>query len=593
VTTDQIILFVILGAVMVFLIWGKWRYDVVAFVALLVAAFAGIVPSSETFSGFGHPATFVIASVLIISRGLSNAGVVSILARIVTGRAKTLTSHIFVMSGLAGALSAMMNNVGALALLMPVDLQAAKKAKRSASLTLMPLSFASILGGLVTLIGTPPNIIIAAYREEALGEPYSMFDFTPVGAACALAGIAFMVLYGWRLIPEGRSGATDTSSFDLEGYLAEARVPEGTPLIGRKVRDLDKEAQAFEVEILGLVRRGKRLAGMARHAEIGEGDLLILDGGPDDLADAMDGWKLEHAAVKDKSTSLLTTEDVNVLEVVVPLDARVAGRSTMSLRLKYRFGVHLLAIARKGKRFRERLRHLTVEPGDVLLLQGNANELPEVIKWLGCLPLAERKVPSGQRGSALLCGGIFAVAILLASLEILYLPVALSAAAIAMVLLKIVPLRELYETVEWPVIVLIGSMIPIGAALETTGGTALIAESIVKLGGGYHPAILLTLLMVVTMTLSDVMNNTATAVVAAPIAVQIAQGMNLSPDPFLMGVAVAASCAFLTPIGHKNNTLIMGPGGYRFGDYWRMGLPLELIVLAVAVPTILFFWPLA
>ncbi len=592
VTNDQILLFVILGAVMVFLIWGRWRYDLVAFVALLVAACSGIVPSGETFSGFGHPATVVIAAVLIISRGLSNAGVVNILARAVAGRAKTLTSHIFVMSGLAGTLSAMMNNVGALALLMPVDLKAAKKAKRSAALTLMPLSFASILGGLVTLIGTPPNIIIAAFREQALGEPYSMFDFTPVGSACAVAGIAFMVLYGWRLIPEGRAGATDTKSFELEGYLAEASVPEGSTLIDQKLRELDTEAQGFEIDIVGLIRHGQRLPGMARHMEIKAGDLLVLEGGPEDIANAMEGWKLKHAVIKGASTNLLQSEDVNVVEVVVPPDSRVSGRSTMSLRLKYRFGVNLLAIARKGKRFRERLRHVAIQPGDVLLLQGNANELPEVIDWLGCLPLAERKVPAGQRGSALLCGGIFALAILLASLEILYLPVALAAAAVAMVLLGIVPLRELYETVEWPVIVLIGSMIPIGAALETTGGTELIAGSIVELAGGFHPAVLLTLLMVITMTLSDVMNNTATAVVAAPIAVEIATRMKMNPDPFLMGVAVAASCAFLTPIGHKNNTLIMGPGGYHFGDYWRMGLPLELIVLAVAVPTILLCWPL-
>ena len=590
--TDQAIVFAILAAVMVLLIWGRWRYDMVAFAALLIAVVAGVVPTDNAFSGFGHPATVIIAMVLIVSRGLSNSGAVDLLTRAISGLARSLTSHILVMSGLAGALSAVMNNVGALALLMPVDLQAARKAKRAAALTLMPLSFASILGGLVTLIGTPPNIIIAAFREDALGAPYRMLDFTPVGAACALAGIAFIATIGWRLIPGDRSGASGTQGFDLEDYIAEARVPEGSKVAGKKLRELDGAAQDAEVDIIGLVRNGKRLPGMARHQEIREGDLLVLEGGPEDIERMIANLKLEHAVVTDSKTSLLSSDDVAVMEVVVPPGARIVGRSTMSLRLKYRFGVHLLGISRRGKRFRERLRQLSVEAGDVLLLQGNANELPDVVRWLGCLPLAERGVPSGQRGSALLCGGIFALAIALASFGLVYLPVALSGAAAAMVFLKIVPPRDIYENVEWPVIVLIGSMIPIGQALEATGGTEVIAAGILALSQGQSPVVVLVLLMVITMTLSDVMNNTATAVVAAPIAIEIARRLDANPDPFLMTVAVAASCAFLTPIGHKNNTLILGPGGYRFGDYWRMGLPLEIIVIAVAVPMILLVWPL-
>ena len=591
-STDQIVVFAILAAVMALLIWGRWRYDLVAFAALLVAVVAGVVPTESAFAGFGHPATVIIAMVLIVSRGLSNSGAVDLLTKAISGLARSLTTHILVMSGLAGALSAVMNNVGALALLMPVDIQAARKAKRAASLTLMPLSFASILGGLVTLIGTPPNIIIAAFREDALGSPYGMFDFTPVGGVCALVGIAFITLIGWRLIPKERAGATDAKAFELEGYIAEARVPEGCKVAGQKLRELDEAAQSAEVDIIGLVRAGKRLPGMARHQEIREGDLLVIEGGPEDIERLIAELKLEHAAITDSVTGLLSSEDVTVMEVVVPPGARIVGRSTMSVRLKYRFGVHLLGISRSGKRFRERLRHVAVEAGDVLLLQGNANELPDVVRWLGCLPLAERGVPSGQRGSALLCGGIFALAILLASLGLVYLPVALSGAAAAMVFLKIVPPRDIYENVEWPVIVLIGSMIPIGQALETTGGTAVIASGILSLAQGYSAVVVLLLLMIITMTLSDVMNNTATAVVAAPIALEIARGLDANPDPFLMTVAVAASCAFLTPIGHKNNTLILGAGGYKFGDYWRMGLPLEILIIAVSIPMILLVWPL-
>jgi di/tricarboxylate transporter len=579
VTAEQIIIFAILAVVMVLLVWGRWRYDLVAFTALLVAVASG-------------PATVVIAMVLLVSRGLSNSGVVDILARVLMGAAKTLTSHILVMSGLAAALSAMMNNVGALALLMPVDIQAAKKAKRPASLTLMPLSFATILGGLVTLIGTPPNIIIAAYRQDVLGEPFAMFDFTPVGGACALVGVVFVALLGWRLIPRDRAAATDAADFDLEGYIAEVRVPKDAKIIGKKVRELDPLVEDYEIGVIGLVRHGKRLPGMARHAEIQPGDLLVVEAGPDDIERMIGGLKLEHAAVTESKTGLLASEDVALSEVVVPPNARVAGRSTMSLGLKYRFGVHLLGVSRQGRRFHDRLRHLVIEPGDVLLLQGNANELPDVVAWLGCLPLAARGVQAGQRGRAWLCAGIFALAIALAAAGILYLPIALACAAAAMVFLRIVPLREVYEQVEWPVIVLLGSMIPIGAALETTGGTGLIAQAILQLSAGFSPAMVLVLLMVITMTLSDVMNNTATTVVTAPIAFDIANRLGVNADPFLMTVAVAASCAFLTPIGHKNNTLIMGPAGYRFGDYWRMGLPLEILVIAVAVPMILLVWPL-
>lgn len=591
-SADQIFLFVILGVVMAMLVWGRLRYDLVAFVALLAAVIVGVVPSAEAFGGFGHPATIVIAMVLVVSRGLSNAGVVDLLARTVSGWARSLTSHVMVMAGLAGALSAVMNNVGALALLMPVDLKAAQKAKRAASLTLMPLSFASILGGLVTLIGTPPNIIIAAYREQAVGAPFSMFDFAPVGAVTAIAGILFVAFVGWRLIPKDRGAATGAKGFELEGYISEGRVSKDSPIIDKKVRELDALAAEHEIDIVGLVRRGKRMPGMARHTEIREHDLLVMEGGPQDIEEAMRALGLEHAVITQDKTNLLSSEDVVVAEVVVAPGANIAGRSAASVGLKQRRGVHLLGLSRNGRRFRDRLRNVKLRAGDVLLLQGNANELPEVVKWLGCLPLAERGVKVGQQRSALLASGLFAAAIAAASFGLVALPVALSATAAAMVLLRIVPLRDVYTCIEWPVIVLIGSMIPIGAALESTGCTQLIVDGLLNVTEGYSPVVVLVLLMGVTMTLSDVMNNTATAVVVAPIAVAVATRLNVSPDPFLMGAAISASCAFLTPIGHKNNTLILGPGGYHFGDYWRMGLPLELIVLAVSVPMILWVWPL-
>lgn len=589
-TTDQAMLFGLLFFVFVFLIWGRWRYDLVAFVALLIGILAGLVPKADAFSGFGHPATVIIAMVLVISRGLSNSGVIELLARYVVDAGRKLASHVAIMSGLAAALSAVMNNVAALALLMPVDLQAAKKSGRSPSLSLMPLSFASILGGMITLIGTPPNIIIAEFRGDALGEPYRMFDFAPVGLACAIVGVAYVALIGWRLLPADRRAANSTEElFDLADYIAEVRVPEGSDVIGKQVRDLDELADKAGVDIIGLIRRGKRMAGIGRTAEIKAGDILAIEASPDSLEEAIGILGLEYVG---KGGGRLESESLTLTELVVSESSRLAGRSSMDVRLLYRYRVALVGVSRQGQRFRENIRKLTIKAGDVILLLGNEERLADVTGRLHLLPLVDRGQRVIQREKVWLAVGLFLSAIAAASVGVVYLPIALGCVAAAYVFFNIVPVRDVYQSIEWPVIVLLGSMIPIGSALQATGGTALIANGIVDISAGYSPAVVLLLLVIVTMTLSDVMNNTATAVIAAPIAIEIATRLNVSPDPFLMGVAVAASCAFLTPIGHKNNTLIMGPGGYHFGDYWRMGLPLEILIIVISVPTILAVWPL-
>ncbi|MGB5334738.1 MAG: SLC13 family permease [Woeseiaceae bacterium] len=589
-TADQLTLFSLLFFVFVFLIWGRWRYDLVAFVALLVAILTGLVPTGEAFSGFGHPATVIIALVLVVSRGLSNSGAIEILARYVVDATRKLSTHITVMSGLAAALSAIMNNVAALALLMPIDMQAAKKAGRSPSLSLMPLSFASILGGMITLIGTPPNIVIAEFRGDALGEPYRMFDFAPVGLACAAVGVAYVALFGWRMLPSDRR-AQDAGAelFELADYIVEVRVPEGSSAIGKRVRDLSEQAAKSDVEIIGLTRRGRRMPGLARTAEIREGDILVLEASPDSLEEALGALKLEYVG---KGGGRLEEEDLVLSEAVVQESSRLAGKSAMDIRLLYRYRIALVGVSRQGKRFRENVRKLQLRPGDVLLLLGGEERLADVTGRIGLLPLADRGQRVILREKAWLAVAIFGVAIAAASIGLVYLPIALGCATALYVIFNIVPIRDVYTSIEWPVIVLLGSMIPIGGALQSTGGTSLIAGGIVDLSAGLSPIVVLTLLIIVTMSLSDVMNNTATAVIAAPIAVEMAARLGVNPDPFLMGVAVAASCAFLTPIGHKNNTLIMGPGGYQFGDYWRMGLPLELLIIAVAVPMIVLVWPL-
>jgi len=592
-TQDQAIIFAILGGVFVLFAWGRWRHDLVAFFALLAAAAAGLVPFPEAFLGFGHPATITVALVLILSRALSNAGAIDPLARHLARAAKSEFGHVAGLSGLAAALSAVMNNVGALALLMPVAIQTADKVKRSPALILMPLSFGSILGGLVTLIGTPPNIIVAAYRGEITGAPFAMFDFTPVGATVAAAGVVFISLIGWRLLPKERRGAAgDRALFDLEGYVAEVRVPEGSAAVGMTVAEVEDAARDADSVIVGVLRDGERVLGLARYQPVSAGDVLIVEAAPEDLDGFAAALGLEILGTEGEPAKLLKSRDVEVMEAVVTPRSSIVGSSVLALRLRSRYGVNLLAVSRQGAPIRRRLRSVRLRAGDVLLLQGDAARLADVIADLGCLPLAGRGLQVGRRGNGAVAAAIFAAAVAVAAFGLAPLPFTLAVAALAVVVLDIVPPRELYDAVDWPIVVVLGAMIPIGAALEKTGGTALIADAMLAGAGGLPPAVLLAVLMVVTMTLSDVINNAATAVVTAPIAIGLAERLSVSADPFLMAVAVGASCAFLTPIGHQNNMLILGPGGYRFGDYWRMGLPLEILIVAIAVPMILWVWPL-
>jgi len=590
-TNDQAILFALMASVLGMLLWGKWRYDLVAFAALVVGLLLGVIPVEQAFSGFGHPAVIIIALVLIVSRALSQSGAIEMLTSRVIDSKRPLPLHIASMGFLGAVLSAFMNNVAALALLMPVDIQAANKAKRSPALSLMPLSFATILGGMVTLIGTPPNIVISQYRETALGEAYGMFDFAYVGLGAAIAGLAFVALIGWRLVPTDRSKQNAGNELsNLEGYVVEIGVSEGSSAIGQSIKELSELAEENDVMILGLVRNGNRLPGRALRESIRKGDLLVLEAGPKSVESFATALKLSYSR-SEKHNGVLAGP-LSMVETTVPSESRITTRSALDIRLLYRHGVMLLGVSREGKPFRDRVRKLIIKPGDVLLLMGNENQMDDVINWLGVLPLAPRDLQVTQHDKAWLAISLFGAAILAASFGYVYLTVALAACVVLYLLLKVISLSQAYDSIQGSVLILLASLIPIGAALEQSGGTELIAEVIVSSTHGWPAVAILALLMVVTMTLSDVLNNVATVLVAAPIAVSIATRLEVNPDTLLMGVAVAASCAFLSPIGHKNNTIIMGPGGYRFGDYWRMGLPLEILIIFVSIPLLMVFWPL-
>jgi di/tricarboxylate transporter len=588
-TTEQLLAFAILGLALFLFAWGRWRYDLVAVLALLAVVSAGLIPARDAFMGFAHPAVITVAAVLIISRALQNAGIVDFVVKGIAPLRGRENLQLVAQTAVIAVLSSFMNNVGALALMLPVALRNAYRDDYSPAKSLMPLAFGSLLGGLTTLIGTPPNIIVSAYRAQASGAPFAMFDFTPVGIVVAIAGLAFLVLIGWRLIPRARLATEGEKEFKIADYMTEAKVEQDSKAAGATIFELEAMAEE-DVTILGVVRDEVRRLAPAGSQRVWPGDILILRGDTEALKALMDaaGLKLAQEEVDPKQ---LESEDINIVEAVVGPSSRLIGRTPVSARLRTLHGLNLLALARQGTHVRERLGHVSFRSGDVLLLQGPGKGLMETLADLGCMPLAERDIGIARRQRLLLAAGIFGAAIALTLAGVFPVHVSFLAAAAAMVLVNIIKLDEVYAAIDWPVIVLLAAMFPVGAALEATGSTALIADAILRVTEGVGPAWVLLIVFVATMFLSDVINNNATALLMAPLAATVATRLGVSADPFLMAVAIGASCAFLTPIGHQSNTLVMEPGGYQFGDYWRMGLPLEAVIVAVAMPMLLLVWP--
>jgi di/tricarboxylate transporter len=586
------IVFGVLVAALGLFVWGRFRYDFVALLALLAVVLTGVLPVEQAFSGFGHPAVVTVAAVLVISRALENAGLVDVVVRLLAPLRGNKTLQLVAQTVVVAILSAFMNNVGALALMLPVAMRNAYRDGYAPAGALMPLAFGSLLGGLTTLIGTPPNIIISTFRHRELGEAYSMFTFAPVGGMVALAGVAFVVAVGWRLIPKDRRGAENPENlFEVAEYITELRVPEASKQEGATIEDVEALGED-EAMILGIVSgKSKRLAPRG-YETIKAGDILIVEANSSALAKLLDGSDLVLEEDKKTVTKDLGSEEVSVREAIVGPGSRILGRTPASMRLRTMYGVNLLAIARHGHRMKQRLSQTKLQIGDVLLLQGGSSRIQDLMSEFDILPLAERALKIGRPRRLLLAAAIFFAAIAVVLANLLPVHIAFLSASVALAITNVIKKEEIYQAVDWPVIVLLAAMIPVGNALELTGGTALIAGGILRLTEGFGPVWVLVVLMVGTMLVSDVINNNATAVLMAPVAIELAARLGVNIDSFLMAVAVGASCTFLTPIGHQSNTLVLEPGGYRFSDYWRMGLPLDVIIVSVAVSMILIVWPL-
>ena len=589
--SDQSIVFLLISTTLILFIWGRIRYDLVAFIALISGAIVGVIPTQNVFSGFGHPAVVIIALVLIISRGLVRSGAVEIISSSLSNLTSGVKTHIALMGGISAALSSIVNNVAALAILMPADTQLNKKAKRKPSATLMALAFTSILGGMVTMIGTASNVVIATYRTDVLGAPYSMFDFTAVGLVVATAGVIFIAIFGWRLMPKSINSTSDATDDELREYVSNVLVTEDSPIIDNYLSYLDEICEGVDVAILGLIRDNERLEGegFIRNFIIHKGDLLILEGSVQGIDEFMKQTKTHYISDAESDFEFKHT---SLMEVVATPFSRSIGRNATQLSLLKLRQVSLLGISRAGKSIIHQVRNTIIQPGDVLLLHGDSAHLENAVKWMECLALEKRDLQIPHRKKASLAITSFLIAIITASLGYIDLPVALSLVVIFYIAANVIPKIDVYRSINWSVIVLLGAMIPIGEALQSSGGAETLSNALIYLSYGASPVTILSLMLIITMLLSAVLNNVATVLVAAPISVEIAKTLGVNPDTFLMAVAIGASCAFLTPIGHQNNTLVMGPGGYRFGDYWKLGLPLEIVIILVSIPALLYFWPL-
>ena len=631
-STDQYAICLIIITTFILFVWGRWRYDIVSIVALftlvLVDKILGgessllIADPSQAFLGFGHPAVVTVAAVLIISRALQNSGVVDLIARSVKPFTNNKITHISSLSGVIAILSAFMNNVGALALMLPVTLKTAWEQKRSPSILLMPIAFASILGGMITMIGTPPNIIIASLRKEqqqqilskAIAdtnsqaatylenlnivkesyEPaaFGLFDFTPVGGIIALLGVCFVALVGWRLVPkENQKTPSSNSLFSLDEYVTEIRFPKGSSLIGESIGEVNM-LTGDKLTLIRFINNNGKATSINHNNKIKENDQFLAMADPSDLKGMMDEYDLRLTKEMRYRIDSLKDDNSTFIEVVVSPESPLLGRGRSYLRRRSSNQLILMAVARQDKPIHKRLGKVKFRVGDVLLLQGPEKEFKNIITSLDLLPLAEREIEVGVFSKVSFALMIFTVSILLSVLSIVPTTVSFAGAILAYVFSGILPIRDLYKNIDWPIIVLLGAMIPLSNALQNTGTTTLIADQVVSMTQGLPSWSIIALVMVITMFMSDIINNAATAMIMGPISVGIAISMGVSMDPFLMSVAIGASCAFLTPIGHQCNALILGPGGYRFSDYWRMGLPLEIIITVLGTPLILYFWPL-
>lgn len=589
-TTPQWLSVATLVGMMVLFLWGRFRYDVTAIIALLAALSLGIVTPKDAFSGFSDDIVIIVGSALVISAAVQRSGAIEVAIRFVSKRVTSVRSQLLVLTTSVGVASALIKNVGALAMLMPAAVQMAKKNGASPSAFLMPMSFASLLGGLMTLVGTSPNIIVSRVREDMTGQPFAMFDFLPTGLGLLLVGLLFL-RFGYRLLPKDRRAPPSMGeAFNISGYVTQATIVAGSAAIGETVAEF-LERHENEVAVTRVLRGD--LEGPVRPGmQFREGDILILSGEPDALERVVAGDQLALAGEDKDEAATGQGDNVGVIEAVITTNSALIGRTAGRLLMRDRLGVNLVAISRAGEHLTNKPGQIVLNAGDVLVLQGPLDLLPQYLSQLGALPLAERTILLGSTRRRRLAICILAAAMLATATGTVPVAVAFFAAAGLIVITGALPVREAYEAVEWPILVMLAALIPVSATLQTTGASEVIATGLAQTAAILPSWGAVALILIVAMAVTPFLNNAATVLVMAPIAAVFANDLGYRPDAFLIATAIGAGCDFLTPIGHQCNTLVFGPGGYKFGDYARLGAPLSLLVVLVGTPLILWTWPL-
>jgi di/tricarboxylate transporter len=591
-TLDQILSIGVIAAMMAAFVWGRFRYDLVAAGALLVALALGVVPYEEAFSGFSNDIVIIVGSALLVSAGVARSGIMEFTIQRYAPNVSSVRAQLALLVIVVTVLSAFVKNIGALAIMIPIAFQFARRSGASPSVFLMPMAFGSLIGGLMTLVGTSPNIVVSQLRDDITGQAFKMFDFMPVGAALAAVGTVFLVLF-YRLVPERQRESTSMNeAIDIKNYMAEGKVVEGSTVLGKTVGELLKMSDGSAI-VTSIVRsRDIRITPLP-DAVLREGDILLMEGAPEALDRLVAQAKLSLTDQRKPAASKQgAVEEVDAIEAVIGEHSILIGWSAQRLALYDRFNVNLLAVSRKGERLSQRLGAITLRLGDVIVLQGNRQALPEILRDLGLLPLAERPILLGTVRRGIVPVLILAGAMGSTALGLLPVQIAFFAAAVAMILFKVLPMREIYSAVDGPILVMLATLIPVSDSLRSTGATDVIAGWLAGVGATLPAYGALGLILVVAMAITPFLNNAATVLVMAPIAAGFAASLDFRPEAFLMAVAIGAGCDFLTPIGHQCNTLVMGPGGYKFSDYPRLGLPLSFIVVLVAVPMLMLVWPL-
>lgn len=587
-STQQILAFSVIAMMMGVFIWDRFRYDVVACCALVLSVAVGIVPPDKAFSGFSDDIVIIVGSALIVSAGVARSGVVDMAIKRFFPNLNTLHSQLALLMIAVALLSAFIKNIGALAIMMPVAFQFARRSGVSPSKYLMPMSFAALLGGLMTQIGTSPNIVVSRLMAEMTGSSFTMFDFTPVGSVLTIVGITFVIFFHWLVPSRTKQGSSIEEAVDIKNYTSEALVTAESAVLEKPISVLVKpgDGEAIATAVL----RGATRMSPFPDLTLRENDIVLLEGPPAALDRIVSAGKLQLAGKPIRESGQMKAEVVSI-EVVIGQESPLRGRSVKQLALAYTRGVNLLAISRHGERLKERLANLTLAAGDVLVLQGSRENLPVVMQDLTLLPLAQREILLGTRRRAFIPLIILALAMATTAVGVVPVPVAFFAAALGMVVFRAIPLADIYKSVDGPILIMLAALIPVSDTLRTSGGSDLIAHGLGDIAKGVPAWGALGLILVAAMAVTPFLNNAATVLVMGPIAVGFATDLGFRPEAFLMAVAIGAGCDFLTPVGHQCNTLVFGPGGYKFSDYPRLGLPLSFLIIIASVPMLLYVWP--